>query len=70
MKYTYLVHRDVWIDVEIEAEDEDAADEAYSSMVDNGGLNDRFRDEVLESDTEVAEVWEGGYEGICIYRIY
>lgn len=71
MIYTYRIHRDVWIDVEIEADDEDCADHAFGNMEECGELNYQWRDEVLETFTEVAEVWEGGIdEGTCIYKIY
>ena len=71
MKYTYRLHRCVWIDIDIEAPDEDSAQEAYEDMVFNGELNDRWRDAVLETEEEVAEVWDGGIdEGVCIYSIY
>jgi len=70
-KYEYVLHRCVYINVVIEADDEDSAQEAYERMCENGELNDRWRDEVLETDEEVAEVWDGGIEdGICIYKIY
>lgn len=71
MKYTYRVHRDVWADIEIEADDEDCADHAFSCMEESGEVTDILRDELLEAFTEVAEVWEGGVgEGIRIYSIY
>ena len=71
MKYTYRLHRCVWLDVDIEADDEDCADHALSCMLEEGELNDRWRNEVLETENEVAEVWEGGIDdGIRIYSIY
>lgn len=71
MKYEYLVRREVWISVRIDAPDEDSAQEAYEAMEESGELNYRWRDEVLETDSMVAEVWEGGIEdGLCIYKAY
>jgi len=70
-KYTYVLHRCVFISVDIEAGSKDEAQEKYEEMSLSGELNDRWRDEVLESDEEVAEVWDGGADdGICIYSIY
>jgi len=60
MKYTYLVHRDVWIEVEIDAEDEDAAQEEYERMSNCGELDSQWRDEALVTESEVAEVRENG----------
>lgn len=70
-KYEYVLHRCVYISVVIEADDEDSAQEVYERMSENGELNDRWRDAVLETDEEVAEVWDGGVDdGFCIYTIY
>lgn len=71
MTYTYRLHRCVWVDVDIEAPDASSAQEAYENMAFDGELNDRWRDAVLETEEEVAEVWDGGIdEGVCIYSIY
>lgn len=67
MKFNYTAHRDCWITVEIDARDEHEAQEAFEQMEFDGELNDRFRDEVLEAVTEVAEVWQ---DDRCIYSIY
>ena len=70
-KYEYVLHRCVYISVVIEADDEDSAQEVYERMSENGELNDRWRDAVLETYEEVAEVWDGGVDdGVCIYKIY
>ena len=70
-KYEYVLHRCVYISVVIEADDEDSAQEVYERMSENGELNYRWRDAVLETYEEVAEVWDGGVDdGVCIYKIY
>lgn len=68
MKYTYRIYREVWLDVDVEADNEDEAQLRFEEIEESGELNDDFRDFVLEEDTVVAEVWEGGVEnGLCIY---
>ena len=70
-KYEYVLHRCVYISVVIEADDEDSAQEIYERMSENGELNYRWRDAVLETYEEIAEVWDGGGDdGVCIYKIY
>lgn len=70
-KYVYRLHRDVWLDVEVEADDEASADDAFEEELFNCSLNDRWRDGILEAESEIAEVWEGGIgNGVCIYSIY
>ena len=71
MKYTYLLHRECWIEVEIEAENEDEAQSKYEDLEWSGELNDEFRNEILEHDIMVDEVWEGGInDGVCIYSAH
>ena len=71
MKYRYRVYRTAWVDIEIEAGNEDAAQAEYEELESGGWLNDDFRDAVLEEESNVAEVWEGGIEeGLCIYSAY
>lgn len=71
MKYVYKVYRTAWAYIEIEAENEDAAQAEYEELESEGWLNDDFRDAVLEEESNVAEVWEGGIEeGLCIYSAY
>ena len=66
MKYEYVLRKELFVTVEVDAEDEDAADEKFAEMSDE--LPYLFRDEVLESETEVFEVYENREDGR--YRIY
>ena len=71
MLYTYCIHRTAYVTVDIEADDEDAADVAFNRMNEDGDLNDSFRSSVLEADTCVDKVWEGGVDdGMCIYNAH
>lgn len=68
MIYKYTVRREAFINVTIEADDEEAADDIYFEMCGNGEFNDRWRNEVLEVDEEVCEVKELRDDGW--YTIY
>ena len=70
MRYTYEIRRDVAIYVTIDADDQDAAQKEYERLEEEGQLNYLWRDEVLEGDSEVTQVWEGDIgDGNCIYSI-
>lgn len=67
MKYEYTVKRELFVTVEVEADDEEQAQEAFEKeWVDTGNLTDLFRDGLLEAYDEVQSVAVDGY---VIYRV-
>ena len=67
MKYEYTVKRELFVTVEVEADDEEQAQEVFEKeWVDTGNLTDLFREELLEAYDEVQSVAVDGY---TIYRI-
>lgn len=67
MKYEYTVKRELFVTVEVEADDEEQAQEVFEKeWVDTGNLTDLFREELLEAFDEVQSVAVDGY---IIYRV-
>ncbi len=67
MRYEYVLRKELFVTVEVEAENEDAADEefeAYSKL----NIDVAFAEEALATEPEVFEVYENREDGR--YRVY
>ena len=70
MKYEYVLRKEIFITVQVEADDEESADELLWKMQDGGELNYMWRDEALETEEEVFKVYEMRDDGpYCIYNV-
>lgn len=58
MLYDYIVRKELFITISVEADSEEGADDAYEKAVLRGELDEAFQNELAHADSEITDVYE------------